>query len=383
MSAGLASVAVASVLVALKLWALGTTGALSVAASLADSAMDLMVSLGALAAIIYAAKPADEDHAFGHTSAEDLAALGQSVFILISAAIIAWAAAARLFSAEPVVLRSEGQGMAVMGISILLTLGLVLWQRRVAARTGSRVVRADSLHYLGDLLPNIGAIVSLWASPGFGLTQIDSVVALGAAAMLAIGAVRIGKGAFDALMDRRADPRMIARISQWRTLGPASTATTTSRPAPPAAASSSTCTSNSTAASRSTTRMPSALRSAARSSANSRRPTSSSTRTPSAWNPIPRIPRVSSARAGRSPGSSRPMSRRPGPNRAADRASPPVPPAAPAPWGAARRCARSAAQAAASRGSRPVIRRNAPARSAPAAARPPVAIARLIASPPG
>jgi ferrous-iron efflux pump FieF len=84
----------------------------------------------------------------------------------------------------------------------------------VAARTGNRVVRADSLHYLGDLLPNIGAILSLWASARFGLTQIDNVVALGAAAMLAIGALRIGKGAFDALMDRRADPRMIARISQ-------------------------------------------------------------------------------------------------------------------------------------------------------------------------
>jgi ferrous-iron efflux pump FieF len=214
LSAGLASVAVASVLVALKLWALGTTGALSVAASLADSAMDLMVSLGALAAIVYAARPADEDHAFGHTSAEDLAALGQSVFILISAAIIAWAAVLRLVSDAPVELREEGRGMIVIGISIVLTLGLVLWQRRVAARTGNKVVRADSLHYLGDLLPNIGAIVSLWASARFGLTQIDSVVALGAAAMLAIGALRIGKGAFDALMDRRADPRMIARISE-------------------------------------------------------------------------------------------------------------------------------------------------------------------------
>jgi ferrous-iron efflux pump FieF len=212
-SAGLASVLVASVLVALKLWALGTTGALSVAASLADSAMDLMVSLGALAAIVYAAKPADEDHAFGHTSAEDIAALGQSVFILISAAIIAGAAVGRLLAPQPVTLRDEGQGMIVMGISIALTLGLVVWQRRVAARTGNRVVRADSLHYLGDLLPNIGAILSLWASARFGLTQIDSVVALGAAAMLAIGAARIGKGAFDALMDRRADPGMIARIS--------------------------------------------------------------------------------------------------------------------------------------------------------------------------
>ncbi|MEY5037813.1 MAG: hypothetical protein RL472_919, partial [Pseudomonadota bacterium] len=61
LTAGAASVGMAALLVALKLWALGETGALSVAASLADSAMDLMMSLAAMAALIYAAKPADED----------------------------------------------------------------------------------------------------------------------------------------------------------------------------------------------------------------------------------------------------------------------------------------------------------------------------------
>ena len=213
LSAGLASVGVAIVLVALKLWALGETGALSVAASLADSAMDLMVSLGAIAAIIYAAKPADEDHAFGHSSAEDLSALAQAVFILISAIIIATAAAFRLAAPAPVTLLNEGRGMVVMATSIGLTLALVWWQSRVARLTGNRVVQADRLHYLGDLLPNIGAIISLGMAQQFGLMTVDSVVALGAAGMLAVGAIRIGRGAFDALMDRRADPAIIAGIA--------------------------------------------------------------------------------------------------------------------------------------------------------------------------
>lgn len=213
LSAGLASVLVAGVLVGMKLWAFGETGALSVAASLADSAMDLMISLGAMAAILYAAKPADEDHAFGHSSAEDLAALGQSIFILISAGVIAAAALNRLGTPTPEGLTAEGPGMIVMGLSITLTLGLVLWQGRVARKTGNRVVAADRLHYLGDLLPNIGAIASLWASSRFGLVSVDAVVALGAAVMLALGALRIGKSAFDALMDRRADPEIIAGIA--------------------------------------------------------------------------------------------------------------------------------------------------------------------------
>lgn len=214
LSAGLLSVTVAAILVGAKLWALGMTGALSVAASLADSAMDLMVSLGAMAAILYAAKPADEDHAFGHTSVEDLAALGQSLFILISSGVIAAAALQRLYTARPERLADESAGIWIMVLSIALTLALVLWQGRVARRTGNKVVAADRLHYLGDLLPNIGAIVSLWASRQFGMVAIDSVVALGAAAMLAIGALRIGRNAWHALMDRSADPEVIRVVEQ-------------------------------------------------------------------------------------------------------------------------------------------------------------------------
>ena len=213
LSAGLASVLVAASLVMLKLWALGSTGSLSVAASLADSAMDMMVSLGGFMAILYAARPADDDHAFGHTSVEDLANLGQAIFILISAAAISFAALTRLFTTAPAPLTDQGRGLAVMVLSVALTIGLVLWQRRVARLTGNRVVRADSLHYMGDLLPNLGAIAALWASSRFGMNSLDSLIALAAAAMLVLGALRIGKIAWDALMDRRADPAVITGIA--------------------------------------------------------------------------------------------------------------------------------------------------------------------------
>ena len=213
LSAGLASVLVASVLVGLKLWALAETGALSIAASLADSALDLMMSLGAAFAIVYAARPADDDHAFGHTSAEDLTALAQAAFILVSSAIIGWAAVDRLLAPTPPVLASQGHGMVVMSVSIVLTLGLVWWQGRVARRTGSRVVAADRLHYLGDLLPSLGAVLSLWVSGRYGIASVDAVVALVAAAVMLLGALRIGKGAWDALMDRVADQAVIDGIT--------------------------------------------------------------------------------------------------------------------------------------------------------------------------
>jgi ferrous-iron efflux pump FieF len=213
-SAGAASVAVAALLVALKLWALYHTGALSIAASLADSAMDLMMSLGAAAAILYAARPADDDHAFGHTSAEDLAALAQTLFILGSAAAIGWGATGRLLSPEPPAIQDEAAGMVVMLVSMALTLALVWWQGRVAARTGNKVVAADRLHYLGDLIPSMGAVVALWASSRWGITRIDAAVALVAAGIMVFGALHIGRGAWNSLMDRQADPATIARIGE-------------------------------------------------------------------------------------------------------------------------------------------------------------------------
>jgi ferrous-iron efflux pump FieF len=214
LSAGVLSVLVAFVLVIAKLWALSETGALSVAATLADSAMDLMMSLGGLAAIAYAAKPADEDHAFGHTSAEDLASLAQSLFIIASAGVITFAAVMRLLAGDSVMPQQEEKGIAAVVFAIVVTGGLVFWQRRVAVNTGNKVVAADSLHYIGDMVPNLGAVVALYVSSRFGLNEIDSVVAIGAALFMAYGAIRIGKAAWDALMDRRADPAMLEGIAE-------------------------------------------------------------------------------------------------------------------------------------------------------------------------
>ena len=214
LTAGIASVVVALTLVILKYLALSATGSLSVAASLADSAVDLMMSALAALAIVYAARPADEDHPFGHTAAEDLAALAQALVITASAFYIAWSAVERLLAPEAASLGDEGLGTIVMLVSIVLTLALVIWQSYVAKQTGNRVVAADRLHYIGDLLPAIGAIIALQASQRFGFSGLDSWIALLAAVIMLKGALGIGKSAWDALMDREADPAVVRGIAE-------------------------------------------------------------------------------------------------------------------------------------------------------------------------
>lgn len=220
LSAGLASVSVAALLVAIKLWALWVTGALSIAASLADSAMDLLISMAGLGAIIYAARPADDDHTFGHSSVEDLASLGQAIFVAGSALAIGWAAVARLIDPTPAALQAQGLGIAVMLASAAITALLVAWQARVARLTGNKVVAADMLHYLGDLLPTLGAIAALGLSARFGWVKADAVIALVAAGIMLRGALAIGVAGWHALMDRAAPEEVIAGVTEIAQIWP-------------------------------------------------------------------------------------------------------------------------------------------------------------------
>lgn len=212
-SAARASVAAAVILISLKVWALWMTGSLAIAASLADSALDLLMSVGAMFAITYAARPPDEDHAFGHTAAEDLTAFLQALVLTLAAIGLTLSATERLLAEDHPELTGESVGMIAMFASTLVTGALVLWQTHVAKRTGNRVIAADRLHYIADLLPNLGAIAALAASKYFDFWQLDSLVALFAAAVLLRGAWQIGRGAWNSLMDANADPETVAGIA--------------------------------------------------------------------------------------------------------------------------------------------------------------------------
>ncbi|WP_026310201.1 cation diffusion facilitator family transporter [Neomegalonema perideroedes] len=208
--AGAVSVAVALGLTALKAWAWVKTDSLGVAASLADSALDVVSSGANFAAILYAQRPPDEDHRFGHASAEDLAALAQSALILISAVLIGGRSLQRLL--EPAPLQAAPEGLAAMILAIAVTGALVLFQRHVVKKTGSLVVAADSLHYVSDLLPALGAILALGIIGLGGPGWADPAVGLLAAGILLRSVWGVGGEALSGLMDRELPEEELVRI---------------------------------------------------------------------------------------------------------------------------------------------------------------------------
>ena len=195
-----ASVAVALSLIVIKVVAWLMTDSVALLSSLVDSLLDAFASIVNLVAIRTALKPADEDHRFGHGKAEPLSAMGQSAFIAGSAAFLMFEAGRRIYDPQPI--DHSSVGIAVMLVSIVATLGLVLYQKSVVRRTRSVAIAADSLHYKGDLLVNLAVIAALLGTQAFSQPLLDPIIGLTIAVYILVNAWTIFRTSLDDLMDR-------------------------------------------------------------------------------------------------------------------------------------------------------------------------------------
>jgi ferrous-iron efflux pump FieF len=175
------------------------TDSVSILASLVDSFLDVGVSLLNLVAVHYALQPPDNEHRFGHGKAEDLAVFVQSAFLGASGIVVAAIAIKRIFS--PQIVERGAAGIGVMVFSIILTIGLVLFQRHVIRETKSNVIEADSFHYAIDLLSNILIVAGIILSYYFDITLADPIFALGISLYILFGAWKLLYKAFKNLMD--------------------------------------------------------------------------------------------------------------------------------------------------------------------------------------
>ena len=198
--AAMASTAMAVALIALKAYAALKTSSMAMLGSLTDSSLDLVASLIVLLAVRIAATPADHEHRFGHGKAEALAALVQVIIITVSAIFIGFRSVQRLIAGA-----ETGQaelGITVSAIAIVLTIGLISYQRYVVKRTGSLAIGTDRLHYSSDLMLNGSVIVALVLDQYFGLVGADAVFGVLIALWLLWGAWSASSDALHQLMDR-------------------------------------------------------------------------------------------------------------------------------------------------------------------------------------
>ncbi|KFE53147.1 cation diffusion facilitator family transporter [Pseudomonas syringae] len=204
-----ASLAVASVLIVAKAVAWWLSGSVSLLAGLTDSLLDGAASFLNLLAVHYALRPADDDHRYGHGKAEALSGIAQALFIAVSACLIGFQAVERIQNPQPI--GAPGLGIAVMLLSLALTVALLTLQHKVVKETGSAAIRADSLHYRSDLLLNLGILVALVLA-WFGWQSLDAWFGLGISLYILWSAFHIAKETVAVLMDEELPVDVSARM---------------------------------------------------------------------------------------------------------------------------------------------------------------------------
>lgn len=211
-SAARLSVFAAAFLILIKSGTGWLTGSIAVWASLLDSAMDIFASTINYFAVRAAARPPDEDHAYGHGKVESLAGLFQAAIITLSGLFLIREAIRRLIQPQPT--QAEIFGVATMLIAIIVSIALVARLRRVAKLTDSPALSADAVHFASDVWTNGGVLFALLLISLTGWDMIDPLISIAISIYILASALSVGRESVDVLMDRRLPPDVDEQVAK-------------------------------------------------------------------------------------------------------------------------------------------------------------------------
>lgn len=193
------SIAAAIVTMALKTAAYLLTGSVGLLSDAMESLVNLVGALMALAMLIIAARPPDEDHAYGHNKAEYFSSGVEGTLILIAAISIAVAAVQRLLLPKP--LEQIGLGLLVSIAASLVNLFVALILLRAAKKYNSITLKANAHHLLTDVWTSLGVLIGVGLVAFTGWQRLDPIVAIIVAGNIVWSGVRIVRESVFGLMD--------------------------------------------------------------------------------------------------------------------------------------------------------------------------------------
>ena len=206
------SIAAALATIALKAVAYLLTGSVGLLSDALESFVNLAGALMALAMLSLAARPADENHAYGHGKAEYFSSGVEGGLILIAALSIGVAAVDRLLHPRP--LEQLGLGLAVSVVASLVNLGVGLVLMRAARQYESITLKANAHHLMTDVWTSVGVLAGVGAVAFTGWLWLDPVVALAVAANIVWTGVRIVHASVLGLMDTALPPSELSVITR-------------------------------------------------------------------------------------------------------------------------------------------------------------------------
>lgn len=198
-----------SVVVAVKLAAAYLSGSVSVLAEGLQSLVDVAMSALALWAVRWGARPADEDHPWGHGKAEVLVSGFQMLVVIGTALVIAWQAALRLQNPPEIVV---GWGLGAMVFSALSNTAVILYLKRTAKEHGSAALEGEAQHLQGDTFASLGILAGLVAYALTGWGPLDPLVAIAFTLVGALFAYRQLNRVLHQLLDGALPPDEVAKV---------------------------------------------------------------------------------------------------------------------------------------------------------------------------
>jgi cation diffusion facilitator family transporter len=204
------SIAVGAVVLGLKGVAWAVTGSAALFSDAAESVVNVAASLIALAAVRFAARPADANHPYGHEKAEFFAAVIEGTLIVLAAIAILQHAWAVLRNPAP--LTAPLLGLALNGVATALNAGwaAVLLKRGRALR--SAALRADGQHLLSDVVTSGGVLIGVALVFATGIRVLDPALAAATAAYILFAGMRVIRDSVGGLMDAAPAEDVVARI---------------------------------------------------------------------------------------------------------------------------------------------------------------------------
>ncbi len=206
------SIAAAVTTIALKTVAWRLTGSVGLLSDALESLVNLVAAILTLIMLTVAARPADEDHAYGHSKAEYFASGAEGALILLAAAGIGWTAVQRLLAPQP--LEQAGLGVVVSAAASLVNFAVARVLLAAGRRHHSIALEADAHHLLTDVWTSGGVLLGIGLVTLTGWERLDPVIALLVAAHIVWTGVQLLRRSAMGLLDAALAPAELAALRE-------------------------------------------------------------------------------------------------------------------------------------------------------------------------
>ncbi|OBS31805.1 cation diffusion facilitator family transporter [Tepidimonas fonticaldi] len=199
-----ASVGVALATILLKTLAWWITDSVGLLSDAMESVVNLASAMFGLWMVTVAARPADDEHPYGHHKAEYFSSGFEGILIIVAALGIIWASLGRLWDPQPLQRLDWGLGLSVL--SSALNGGLAWVMLRASRVHRSLALEADARHLFTDVWTSAGVVVGLALAWATGWLWLDAVVAIGVALNIGREGAHLLWRSSQGLMDEAVEP---------------------------------------------------------------------------------------------------------------------------------------------------------------------------------